>query len=79
MYRYRSHYFKPNSGTNRGVQDAGYLNLSAQYDLTRNVQIKLQALNVTNTKDVFYKGGYDSIAEVSESGPQYYFGVRIRY
>jgi len=28
---------------------------------------------------VFYKGGYDSIAEVSESGPQYYFGVRIRY
>ncbi len=22
MYRYRSHYFKPNSGTNRGVQDA---------------------------------------------------------
>ncbi|NYT42995.1 TonB-dependent receptor [Sphingomonas sp. R-74633] len=79
MYRYRSHYYKPNGGTNRGVQDAGYLNLSAQYDVTRNVQLKLQALNITNTKDVFYKGGYDSIAEVSESGPQYYFGVRIRY
>lgn len=79
MYRYRSHYYKPNGGTNRGVQDAGYLNLSAQYDVTRNIQLKLQALNVTNTKDVFYKGGYDSIAEVSESGPQYYFGVRIRY
>jgi iron complex outermembrane receptor protein len=79
MYRYRSHYYKPNGGTNRGVQDAGYLNLSAQYDVTKNVQLKLQALNVTNTKDVFYKGGYDSIAEVSESGPQYYFGVRIRY
>ncbi|MBQ1500491.1 MAG: TonB-dependent receptor [Sphingomonas sp.] len=79
MYRYRSHYYKPNSGTNRGVQDAGYLNLSVQYDVTKNVQLKLQALNVTNTKDVFYKGGYDSIAEVSESGPQYYFGVRIRY
>lgn len=79
MYRYRSHYYKPNGGTNRGVQDAGYLNLSAQYDVTKNIQLKLQALNVTNTKDVFYKGGYDSIAEVSESGPQYYFGVRIRY
>lgn len=79
MYRYRSHYYKPNGGTNRGVQDAGYLNLSAQYDVTKNIQIKLQALNVTNTKDVFYKGGYDSIAEVSESGPQYYFGFRIRY
>ncbi|MEP9361120.1 TonB-dependent receptor [Sphingomonas sp. KR3-1] len=79
MYRYRSHYYKPNGGTNRGVQDAGYLNLSAQYDVTKNLQLKLQALNVTNTKDVFYKGGYDSIAEVSESGPQYYFGFRLRY
>lgn len=79
MYRYRSHYYKPNGGTNRSVQDAGYLNLSAQWDVTKNIQLKLQALNVSNTKDVFYKGGYDSIAEVSESGPQYYFGVRIRY
>ena len=79
MYRYRSHYYKPNGGTNRSVQDAGYLNLSAQYDVTKNIQLKLQALNVTNTKDVFYKGGYDSIAEVSESGPQYYFGFRLRY
>ncbi|WP_213981206.1 TonB-dependent receptor [Sphingomonas sp. dw_22] len=78
-YRYRSHYYKPNSSTNRSVQDAGYLNLSAQYDLTKNVQLKFQVLNVTDTKDVFYKGGYDSIAEVSESGPQYYFGARFRF
>jgi iron complex outermembrane receptor protein len=78
-YRYRSHYYKPNSSTNRSVQDAGYLNLSAQYDLTKNIQLKLQAQNVTNTKDVFYKGGYDSVAEVSESGPVYYAGVRVRF
>ncbi|MDF7774939.1 TonB-dependent receptor [Sphingomonas sp. AOB5] len=78
-YRYRSHYYKPNGGTNRSVQDAGYLNLSAQYDITKNIQLKFQVLNVTNTKDVFYKGGYDSIAEVSESGPQYYFGARFRF
>jgi TonB-dependent receptor len=79
MYRYRSHYYKPNGGTNRNVQDAGYLNLSAQYDVTKNVQLKFQVLNVTNTRDVFYKGGYDSIAEVSESGPQYYVGARFRF
>lgn len=78
-YRYRSHYYKPNGGTNRSVQDAGYLNLSANYDINRNVQLKFQVLNVTNTKDVFYKGGYDSIAEVSESGPQVYFGARFRF
>jgi iron complex outermembrane recepter protein len=79
MYRYRSHYYKPNGGTNRGVQDAGYLNLSAQYDISKNVQLKFQVLNVTNTRDVLYKGGYDSIAEVSESGPQYYVGARFRF
>lgn len=77
-YRYRSGYYKPNGGTNREIRDAGYLNLSAQYNLTKNVQIKAQALNVTGTNDIMYKGGYDSIAEVSNSGTQYFFGFRIR-
>lgn len=76
--RYRSSYYKPNGGTNRSVRAGTYLNLSAQYDLTRNVQLKAQALNVTGTKDIFYKGGYDSIAEVSNSGAQYFFGFRVR-
>lgn len=76
--RYRSGYYKPNSGTNREIRDGTYLNLSAQYNLTKNVQLKLQALNVTGEKDVMYKGSYDSITEVSNSGPQYFFGFRVR-
>jgi hypothetical protein len=68
----------PNGGTNREIRGGTYLNLSAQYDITKNVQLKLQALNVTNTQDIMYKGGYDSIAEVSRSGPQYFFGFRVR-
>lgn len=76
--RYRSGYYKPNGGTNREIRGGTYLNLSAQYDLTKNVQVKLQALNVTGTQDIMYKGGYDSIAEVSRSGPQYFFGFRVR-
>lgn len=36
-------------------------------------------LNLTGTKDVFYKGVYDSIAEVSDAGPTYYAGVRLRF
>ncbi|MDO9368918.1 MAG: TonB-dependent receptor [Sphingopyxis sp.] len=76
--RYRSSYYKPNGGTNREIRGGTYLNLSAQYDLTRNVQVKLQALNVTGTNDVMYKGGYDSIAEVSRGGTQYFFGFRVR-
>ncbi|WP_369062229.1 TonB-dependent receptor [Caulobacter sp. 73W] len=78
-YRYRSDYSKPNSSTNRSVRGSGILNLSANYDLTDNIQLKLQALNVTGARDIMYKAGEDSITEVSESGPQYFFGVRFRY
>ncbi|MEP9400541.1 TonB-dependent receptor [Sphingomonas sp. VNH70] len=78
-YRYRSSYYKPNGGTNREVRGADYVNLSAQYNLTRNVQLKAQVLNLTGQEDVFYKGGsYDNIAEVSNSGTQYFFGARVR-
>ncbi|WP_066659437.1 MULTISPECIES: TonB-dependent receptor [unclassified Sphingomonas] len=76
--RYRSDYYKPNGGTNRYIRPGTYLNLSAQYDLTKNVQLKLQALNVTGEPDIMYKGTYDNIAEVSKSGTQYFFGVRVR-
>lgn len=78
-YLYRSDYSKPNSNTNRSVDGSNYLNLSAQYDVTSYLQLKIQALNVTNTRDVMYKPGEDAITEVSESGPQYYFGARIRF
>lgn len=78
-YRYRSDYSKPNSSTNRSAAGSGVLNLSAQYDVTDNIQLKLQALNVTNARDIMYKPGEDAITEVSESNPQYYFGIRFRY
>ena len=79
-YRYRSDYFKPTSGsTNRVTRGSGYLNLSASYDLTKSVQLKLQALNVTNTRDVMYRTGEDSITEVSDNGAQIYFGARLRF
>lgn len=78
-YRYRSGYSKPNSSTNRSVRGSGFLNLSAQYDLTDHIQLKAQALNVTDERDIMYKPGEDAITEVSESGAQYYFGLRFRY
>ena len=78
-YLYRSAYAKPNSNSNRSVDASDYVNLSAQYDVTSYLQLKIQALNLTNTRDVMYKPGEDAITEVSESGPQYYFGVRVRF
>ena len=34
--------------------------------------------HLTGTKDVMYKGSYDSLTEISNSGTQYFAGVRIR-
>jgi TonB-dependent receptor len=78
-YRYRTDYSKPNSSTNRSVRGSGIVNLSANYDITKTIQLKLQALNVTGARDIMYKAGEDSITEVSESGPQYFVGLRFRY
>ncbi|MBM0106769.1 TonB-dependent receptor [Steroidobacter sp. S1-65] len=78
-YVYRSDYSKPNSNTNRSVDGSGYLNMSAQYDVTDYLQLKVQALNLTDTRDIMYKPGEDAITEVSESGPAYYFGARLRF
>lgn len=79
-YRYRSGYYKPTFGsTNRTVKGSGYLNLSAQYNVNDNIQLKIQALNVTGVRDIMYRAGEDSITEVSESGSQYYAGIRLRF
>ncbi len=79
-YKYRSGYFKPSSLTaNRFVDDSGYLDLSASYDINENWQLKAQAINVTNEHQVMYRPVQGSIAESSYFGRSYFFGVRFRY
>ncbi|MDO6414186.1 TonB-dependent receptor [Sphingomonas sp. BIUV-7] len=77
FYRYRSNYYKPNSSTNRSVRGSDFLDVSVQYNINDHVQLKAQAQNITGTRDIFFKGGYDSVTEVSASGPTYYAGVRV--
>jgi TonB-dependent receptor len=77
-YQYRSSYFKPNSSTNRSVRGSGHLSVSMQYDLSPALQIRAQALNLTGTRDIFYKGVSDNVTEVSETGPTYFLAFRYR-
>lgn len=80
MYKYRSGYFKPSSGTaNRFVDDVGFLDLSATYNISKQWQIKAQALNVTNKHQLMYRPVDGSIAESSFFGRSYFLGVRFRY
>jgi iron complex outermembrane receptor protein len=77
-FSYRSSYFKPNSGTNRSAQGSGSVDLAAQYELGPHVALKAQVLNLTGVDDVFYKGGEDSISDVSSYGPQFFAAIRLR-
>jgi iron complex outermembrane receptor protein len=80
VYKYRSDYFKPSGLTAlRTVDDAGYLDFSAYYNVTDNVQLKLQAINIGDEHQVMYRPVEGSLAESSYFGPSYFVGVRLRY
>lgn len=79
-YKYRSDYFKPFLlNANRVVDAAAYLDISATYDLTDNVQLKLQGINIGNQNQVMYRPVEGSIAETSYFGPSYFAGIRVRF
>ncbi len=80
VYKYRSGYFKPSGLTaNRFVDDAGFLDLSATYNINKQWQLKAQAINVTNEHQLMFRPVEGSIAESSYFGRSYFFGVRFRY
>lgn len=80
VYKYRSDYFKPFLlNANRVVEDAGYLDLSATYNITDNVQARIQAINIGDEHQVMYRPVGGSVAETSYFGPSYFAGVRVRF
>jgi TonB-dependent receptor len=79
-YKFRSGYFKPSGLTaNRFVDDNGYMDVSASYDLNKNVQVKFQALNALGDRQIMWRPVEGSVAETSYFGTSYMFGVRLRY
>lgn len=80
VYKYRSDYFKPSGLTaNRVVDAAGYLDMSASYNVNKNVQLKFQALNLNNEHQLMWRPVEGSIAESSFFGTSYLLGVRVRF
>ncbi|MBU2886722.1 TonB-dependent receptor [Gilvimarinus agarilyticus] len=81
-YKYRSDYLKPFGSdfgqTNRFVDDTSSVDFSLAYNLTKNLQIKMQALNLTNEPYVEYRVAQDSFTRIEYSGTKYFFGVRYK-
>lgn len=80
LYKYRSEYFKPFLlASNRVAEGGGFLDLSADFRLTRQLQLKLSALNVLGNSQEMYRPVAGSTAESSYFGKTYFVGLRFRY
>ena len=79
-YKWRSDYFKPfRSDANRYTEDQGFLDFSASMDLMEGIQVRVQALNILDEPNVFYRPTPDSLAEADYSGARYFIGLRGRF
>lgn len=79
-YKVRSDYFKPfRNDQNRFTAAQGFLDFSAAYDLTNNVQLRVQALNLLDEPNVFYRPTGDSLAQADYSGRRFFVGLRGRF
>ncbi|MHA7819859.1 MAG: TonB-dependent receptor [Erythrobacter sp.] len=79
-YKWRSDYFKPfRSGQNRFTQDQGFLDFSTAYDLTDNVQVRFQILNILDEPNIFFRPTVDNLAQADFSGRRFFLGLRGRF
>jgi len=79
-YRYRSSFFRPfRQGSNRFNAGQGFVDLSANYNVTKNVQLRVQALNILDEPNRQFRPVGDSPSQTEISGPVYFVGARFRF
>ena len=79
-YKWRSEYFKPFRNTsNRFAGDQGFLDFSTSYDITDNVEVRFQVLNLLDEPNLLYRPTRDSLAESDFSGRRFFLGLRGRF
>lgn len=80
IYKYRSRYLKPfELNANRFAKDGQSFDASASFDVTDNIQLRFQAINLTNEPQVLERPVPGAISEVSVYGRRFYGGVVARF
>lgn len=80
IYKYRSRYLKPfELNANRFAKDGQSLDASASFDITKNLQLRFQAINLTNEPQVLERPVPGAISEVSVYGRRFYGGAVLRF
>ena len=79
-YTYRSKYFV---GLDRGADEtqAGYgeLDASANFTITKNVTLSVDALNLTNSLLKYYAANPTQVRAVYDNGTQLYAGIHVKF
>jgi len=79
-YRARSMYFKPfRTSANRYTKAQDFLDFSARFRLTDKIAVRLQALNILDEPNVFYRPTTDSLAQADYSGRRLFLGLDARF
>ena len=82
IYKYRSEYFQPytSNGTRlRYVGDVGVWELRASYQLTKNLRLSLEAINIFDEPKSQYFFVDDALGELNAYGPRVFMGLRVKY
>ncbi len=82
IYKYRSGYFQPytSNGTRlRYVGDVGTWEARASYNITDNVKVKLEAINLFSAPKEQYFYAEDNLGEVNDYGPRIFAGVTVKF
>lgn len=78
-YKWRSEYSRPfRSTSNRFAADQGFLDFSTSLNVTRNIQLRAQALNLLDEPNLLFRPTVDSPAQADFSGRRFFVGVRAR-
>lgn len=79
-YTYRSHFLV---GLDRGTIEQedgnGSLDASVSYQLTPNVMLTFDALNITDSLLKYYAANKTQVRAVYDNGSQFYGGVRVKF
>ncbi|WGL16167.1 TonB-dependent receptor [Microbulbifer bruguierae] len=82
IYKYRSGYFQPytSDGTRlRYVGDTGVWEMKASYQLTDNVKLSLEAINLFDEPKNQYFFTTDNLGEVNSYGPRVFLGLKAKF
>lgn len=73
-------YFKPfRTSANRYTKAQDFLDFSARFRLTDKIAVRLQALNILDEPNVFYRPTTDSLAQADYSGRRLFLGLDARF